>query len=788
MSRPIGGGCSAIVYLATDKRLHRQVALKVSRYRDNESKTSNERFIREAESVAKLQHPHICQVYDVGIHEGHHYIAMNYIEGQSLAAWIESSTASQRSEKAVATIIRSVADAIQVAHDHGIIHRDLKPANILMDNDGKPVVTDFGLALSPNHGLSAKLTQPGLIVGSPAYMSPEQIHDPSGAGPQCDVYSLGIVMYQMLSGRLPFTGEVMTVIRKIALEKASPPSSHQPGISPASDHVCLKSIEKDPARRFDSMKGFADALTSIIDAPSNNAAFGFMLARAGSRLSYVKQHPFVFGLVGCMLFGLSATLANWMTGSTQPSIAAESNLELEPIAEAEGIEHPAFIGDESDRINWLNLLMESGLKLASDGESFDDPITEHPAYVDTVSTLGIAEFDVLELRRLLSILPDFGQLEVRTDDFSTEAWQILAQHGIVDLTVVADRLSSREMKIIGSMADLQRLRLDCQMLADSDLALLSGLGELKELALNHCPIDGSGLLELESLESLNTLDLTDSRIRDRNIESISIFSSLETLKLAGTPIDGSGLQSLTELQSLNYLDVSRTGVTDKTFNDVASLPLLSELVMNHMPETIDIEPLVGKPVELLDIRNTRVRYPEVLSTLDVMSLLIDDFQLGELGPLLPSTLTTINGQPLKKVRGIDPSEAASRLERLNRLCKKGVKLIRDSFGEEDEMDTPLSTMPSRVRLLEADFDGFSDSDLQELLEVAPKHEQLSLSTNWLTPRGFDVLSVYRIQSLIIEADHLNPHALESIGKMTELRSLELSCLTLEDSDLEPIGN
>jgi serine/threonine protein kinase len=200
----LGTGGMGTVYKAHDPQLERVVALKLPRFdgpqRDRASRV--QRFQREARAAAQVWHPHVCPIYDVGEHEGQPFVVMAYVEGQSLAERLAGKGRYEDVNEAVA-LLRQVLDDLDAVHARSIIHRDLKPSNIMIDAAGRAVLTDFGLARPESD--TEHLTSDGVIVGTPAYMAPEQAAGESERiGPWTDLYSLGVVFYQMLTGRLPY--------------------------------------------------------------------------------------------------------------------------------------------------------------------------------------------------------------------------------------------------------------------------------------------------------------------------------------------------------------------------------------------------------------------------------------------------------------------------------------------------------------------------------------------------------------------------------------------------------
>jgi serine/threonine-protein kinase len=255
----IGAGGMADVWLAEDTHLQRRIALKVLHGRLAQDRQFVMRFQREAEAAAGLQHPNVVAVFDRGEWAGTYYIAMQYVEGPTLKQLIDSGITL---EQGVA-VIRQVLQAAGYAHRQGIVHRDLKPQNVIVDPEGKAVVTDFGIARA---GVS-EITQTGSVMGTPHYLSPEQAQgfDVTAVS---DLYSIGVMLYEALTGRVPFEGEsAVAVAMKQVSQTPQRPSSIQPRVSPALDAVVMRALEKDPGQRFQSADAFIAALDQAMREP-----------------------------------------------------------------------------------------------------------------------------------------------------------------------------------------------------------------------------------------------------------------------------------------------------------------------------------------------------------------------------------------------------------------------------------------------------------------------------------------------------------------------------------------
>jgi eukaryotic-like serine/threonine-protein kinase len=262
LERVLGKGAMGIVYEALDPKLHRKVAIKtilISQLDEETAKDFSMRFVREAHAVARLNHPNIVQVYDFGEEGDIAYLVMEFIRGDELKSTL--STGRQFDRKECVRIMSELLDALDFAHEAGVVHRDIKPANVMLDSQGRTKLTDFGVArVTDSDRTHAERTQAGTVVGTPAYMSPEQIQGQS-IDRRTDIFSAGVILYQFLTGQKPFTGEgAWTVAKKIIQEDPPMPSSINVALSPEFDRVVAKALAKDPGQRFATAREFSQAL------------------------------------------------------------------------------------------------------------------------------------------------------------------------------------------------------------------------------------------------------------------------------------------------------------------------------------------------------------------------------------------------------------------------------------------------------------------------------------------------------------------------------------------------
>lgn len=619
----LGQGAMGSVYKALDTQLDRPVALKIPKFDTNDPGLL-ERFYREARSAATLSHANICPVFDVGEIDGTHYISMGYIEGKPLSAFIRPDK--PLSEKQVVSIVRKLAVALKDAHDKGIVHRDLKPDNVMIAAKSTPVIMDFGLARRETGSDEIRVTQGGQMLGTPAYMSPEQVDgNVELMGPPCDVYSLGVMTYELLTGRLPYEGSVAAVLAQIMKGEPRSPSEFRAGLNLELQAVCLKMMAAGRDQRYATMAEVVRDLTafakgtptSVRDTSAGVTSLGLSEQDAGlSALTAPDDVPVIALTADEPSKVKVATTADrvrqlptWAIGSGIAAAAVVLFFAVYTLFIKVGdqtirltLDDPGadvFIDGDEIRIENLG----ATIQLSPGQHGFEVKRGDIVVRADNFTVLDgnnpVLKIEVVDdnaatagSRRLSGSPPPVGDAELRAAvewmiPYSSELKVARGSQAAVTVRTAADipdgsfqvvsiviprdkawPQDASEWKHLGSLNSLTAFTVRDPRFNDDMLTYLSGAPRLERLHLTNASVTADGLRVLRTMPALKELTLGSSVSRrstvvnDDALKSVAEIANLSRLSLEYCSVTDAGLLSLATANRLRELAVSKSPVSE----------------------------------------------------------------------------------------------------------------------------------------------------------------------------------------------------------------------------------
>ena len=316
----IGRGGMGVVYQARQVNLERTVALKMVLHGEYASPDARRRFRTEAAAVARIQHPHIVQIIEIGEQDGRLYFSLEYCSGGSLAAKLNGK---QQPSGEAARLVGMLARAVHAIHQQQIVHRDLKPANVLLTADGQPKITDFGLARRLDE---EGRTQTGAVMGTPSYMSPEQARgETKQVGPAADIYALGAILYECLTGRPPFfAANTLETLHQVIENDPASPRSFNPHIDRDMETVCLKCLEKEPVKRYASAEELAEDLERWLRGESVRAR---PVSSLDQGIRWARRRPTLATCLVLLLMAVIGAVSLWSWGDRHRTAATRAERE-----------------------------------------------------------------------------------------------------------------------------------------------------------------------------------------------------------------------------------------------------------------------------------------------------------------------------------------------------------------------------------------------------------------------------------------------------------------------------
>ncbi len=759
----LGSGAFGTVYLAHDKRLDREVALKIPAKAFIAVPVNRARFLREAKAAASIQHPNICPVFEVGEHAGTPFYTMSLLKGGSLRQVMERQP--HWSERQVINLIRKLAAALAAAHQAGVIHRDLKPENILIDDQKQPVIADFGLAKMMRRD-QVSLTQQGVVVGTPAYMSPEQVRGDEETA-ACDIFSLGVIFYELLCGCRPFSGTQQEVIAKIANQswQPLPPEKHRPSISPTVSAIVMRCLSKDPRMRIGSMQELVTELRDIVKTISATS----QLARESGAVSDPRLDSLVASLasLGSVPKSRIVPASMWLGGSALTAAIVligffalfqsdYGKVRLQLNLDTSDPALTVFIDETEVAIESLSQELElpagpHELVVRRNGNEIQRYAFQVIAGGTTIERLQAAKVDkpIVDDRNVAqSLLMAGAKLRLVIDQGQPQEYAGASElkEGEIRLLGVsvsqADLISLTLWQQIGRVQYLQTLIVeDARTFDDAALKSLAALPQLEILALNSIQGSFAALQNWASLPRLKSLSFAGG-------------------KLVSTEADPIFWQSLVGLKELN---IARSNIAIEHLPATFSASL-QRLIANHTPTSDASADWIADRSQLLemDLSNTLItgdlltalRGCTRLESLDLSDSMVTDRDLNLLEPL----------QNLRKINLSGTFVSAPAVSKVRQRIKGGEVVF-----DETRYRSLDAFVANAVEAAGGTVDWGTVSRLSNDAEAARNgSKDQTLEIKGLTLSGANE-SILRYLSLI--------------GRLPSLRVLLLSELPVRDQDL-----
>ena len=860
--RVLGVGGMAVVFEAEDSRLKRWVALKLMLPAIASKPGATERFLREAQSAAALKHEHVVTIYQVGMHGETPFIALELLYGETLEDYLLRHD--RISVRQVIRIGREIAMGLGAAHARGLLHRDIKPANIWLERQETPVqehlpanpdqgshavgllepngplidrdsagrvkILDFGLAKAWTD--ESGISYPGLLIGTPAYMAPEQLAGTT-VDPRTDLFSLGCVLYRMTSGRLPFgSGNVLSVVRALALEEPAPVRAFNPQVpQPLSDLIATL-LSKSPDRRPASAQAVVGQLEAIeqqlrsqgiaekpapIGLPTNSGDRGAGRIRwgTGAVVAVVVLLPLLYLLFGAQLIRVVTNKGQVVIEVDDPTVDVTVEEGQIVIQDGRGArEITLSAGDHQLAVTVKQPSGETTFKTdrftLSRGGRRVIVVREELSRVvasPSDSRKKLAE-DKTRAATTKNQVPPVQA--ARTPDRQAADW-VLSLGGFVILR------EGRDGKpiAVGRGGDLPvwpfdviAVRLETSEATDAGLEHLRGLTHLAELYLNGTRVTDSGLVHLVRLPSLRVLDLsglplTDAglattcrlktlrnlvvihtQVTDAGLNHLKNLTDLDTLYLGETQITDAGLVHLQGLKNLHVLGLSKTSVTNAGLAQLAGLAKLEALYLNetqvtdgglaHLAAVTALRTLSLKHTAVSDVG---LQHVEGLNNL--RSLVLEGTRIGDAGLAHVQHLTALNALDLTNTAVTDVGlKQLHGLTKLQSLRLNGTQVTDVGLGG-------LGTLKD-LHLLMLEWTRVTDAGLKQL-NALPQLDHLWLRGTRVTDAGLSQLrGLPKLQVLSLSSLPVTDAGLANLQTLKDLRDLDLGQTQVTDAGLSQL--
>ena len=567
-----GAGGMARVYKARHRKMNRIVALKLIREPAATSRQAVGRFQREIKAVAALDHPGIVRAYDAGEVDGIHYLVMEYVEGQDLAHSVRESGALSV-ERAIDYVIQA-AESLAYVHRQGIIHRDVKPSNLMLTPEGRIRVLDLGLARLRHPAelavddMTDVVTEMGDMLGTAAYMAPEQSDNPRAVDHRCDIYSLGCTLHFLLTGKTVYGGSSY-VEKVLAHRQAIPPllKVDSGRISAELQAVFRRMISKDPDQRYQTMEEVAQALHRARDIQANPATAADPATKRGLSLRSIAAVTLVPAVIAIVIVIAGRGREQAGPDHGAPDIVRPDDDQVPPddglASHGATSETASGAAPRGAAHAWAVTLLQRGgtLDIVAEGQGLPG--------IDNADRLPDTEFDIL---RVTLADAQFGDPDLAFVEHTPE---------LEYLNLAGTQVTSRGIASLAAAASLRTLYVSNTAIDNDAMPTIAALPVLEELDLRGTRVTNEGIEQLLECRSLRTLRLGEGQpLTDAVTQSISRISWLKSLGLRDVPIRNGSIGHLQKLEGLVWLDLGSTEITGDSAPSLMEMDQLLQLYLD----------------------------------------------------------------------------------------------------------------------------------------------------------------------------------------------------------------